>query len=289
MNFNRKGYCDVNHTDSTATVQTKLTNVAWQQNRWHNNKDACQNAGFVWYEFSHADNLNLPANNFVCAKTKFARANQLGNVRGDDVVSQNAPAADGVLTTHVTEGINANRFLWKVPNIPQPKAADPSTYFTPSMTAAYQHCTLRIRYNISGSEFQQWPDDAVDPGTPPMVDYRNNSRSASDPRTPLLEDPYIFMGPGDSQDKGDKFVKLKVNTNQYGRTFQDRSYSFTIKPLPTTNVEASNAADTPEIDATAINAALAAGGKIYNVNVRGKRGNIVQVFMLLHGWSNKLL
>ena len=73
------------------------------------------------------------------------------------------------------------------------------------------------------------------------------------------------------------FVKLKVNTNQYGRTFQDRSYSFTIKPLPTTSTSSSNAQDSPAVDVTAMRKALMNGGKIYNVNVRGKRGNIVQV------------
>lgn len=75
------------------------------------------------------------------------------------------------------------------------------------------------------------------------------------------------------------FVKLKVNTNQYGRTFQDRSYVFTIKPLPTTSTPADPRADTPPIDHTAIRQALQSGGKIYNVNVRGKRGNIVQVML----------
>ena len=80
-----------------------------------------------------------------------------------------------------------------------------------------------------------------------------------------------------SPDTGDMFVKLKVNTNQYGRTFQDRSYVFSIKPLPTASASSSNEADTPSVDAAAMHTALQSGGKIYNVNVRGKRGNIVQV------------
>lgn len=74
------------------------------------------------------------------------------------------------------------------------------------------------------------------------------------------------------------FVKLKVNTNQYGRTFQDRSYTFSIKPLPTTSADANNQLDSPAVDADAMWAALRKGGKIYNVNVRGKRGNIVQTY-----------
>ena len=42
---------------------------------------------------------------------------------------------------------------------------------------------------------------------------------------------------------------------QYGRTFQDRSYVFAIRKYPTNP-----------------------GGVIYNINVRGKRGNIVQTY-----------
>jgi hypothetical protein len=36
--------------------------------------------------------------------------------------------------------------------------------------------------------------------------------------------------------------------------------------------------DTPAIDLNRISTGLANGGKIYNVNVRGKRGNIVQTY-----------
>jgi hypothetical protein len=68
-----------------------------------------------------------------------------------------------------------------------------------------------------------------------------------------MQDPYIGIG----DDKEVTFLNLAVNTNQYGRTFQDRSHVFEI------------AERDKGVPATA---------EIINVNVRGKRGNIVQTY-----------
>jgi hypothetical protein len=76
-----------------------------------------------------------------------------------------------------------------------------------------------------------------------------------------------------------QFVALKVNTNQYGRTFEDRSYVFAIKALPTTDVASDDTADTPYVPGALITSKIASGsGLLYNIGVRGKRGNIVQTY-----------
>ena len=62
----------------------------------------------------------------------------------------------------------------------------------------------------------------------------------------------------DNSPDNDFRLQLAINTNQFGRTFQDRSHSYSVRPQP----------DEMKSDCK----------RIYALNVRGKRGNVVQTF-----------
>jgi hypothetical protein len=115
----------------------------------------------------------------------------------------------------VIKGVNSGRFLWTVPTIPTVATGDSDSYFTGAdgnnLEDAYRSCTLRIRYNISTSDFPAWPTDAMADGhvwKKGMVDWRNNSNGAGySPNTPLEQDPYIYVGAGASEDHGSQVRK----------------------------------------------------------------------------------
>lgn len=89
---------------------------------------------------------------------------------------------------------------------------------------------------------------STDDYDPYNTDYRQNDAMMT--RSPVRQNPYVTVGNGKSP------LRLALNTAQYGRVFQDRSHVFLLKARPQ-NLQ---------------------GTRIYNLNVRGKRGNIVQVF-----------
>jgi len=75
------------------------------------------------------------------------------------------------------------------------------------------------------------------------------------PNSPVQQDPYVLFGKRiDSRDQ-DWYLRLAIDTSQFARTFEDRSHMFYITNLP-----------------------LLHAGPIYNLMVRGKRGNIVQTY-----------
>jgi hypothetical protein len=99
------------------------------------------------------------------------------------------------------------------------------------------NCALRIRYNISTTDIKNYDpaDDSTTSGENSPVQY--------DPNVPVQG----------------RNLTLAIDTTQFGRTFQDRSHVFHIKPRPS------------GVDSLA---------RIYNLNVRGKRGNIVQAYVI---------
>ncbi|XP_070559546.1 protein DD3-3-like [Ptychodera flava] len=196
------------------------------------NKEDCENIVYPagdengeraeWKEFpSHG----LPAP--ICHETEWTRDNHLGNGQGGF----------------------PNTFNWTIPE-----------------NINHEHCALRLRYNISTGEFDGW-----NPAVNSTLNKQGNQESKLDVHSrvglPNREDAenrgYVFeQNPNvkifnEFDDDDDDFaLQLAVNTNQYGRTFQDRSHSFAIRARP----------------------AELQGRPIHNLNVRGKRGNIVQVY-----------
>jgi hypothetical protein len=108
---------------------------------------------------------------------------------------------------------------------------------------AGKKCVFRIRYNISSTDIGQ--------GTyrcqqwfGDFIDSRKNGDAS-----PVTGNPTITIDGSP--------LRLAVDTTQFGRTFQDRSHMFYIKERPSS---------------------VPSAARIYNMNTRGKRGNIVQVY-----------
>merc|ERR1711916_170317 len=120
---------------------------------------------------------------------------------------------------HLGNGLNGypNMYNWTIPNTPS------------------ERCVLRIRYNITTRD-----------GNKP---FHKLTAADNGDKAPVKQNPYVsFLG---------TYLRLAINTDQFGRTFQDRSHVFEIRRRPG-SVDPSR--------------------RIINLNVRGKRGNIVQTY-----------
>lgn len=103
-----------------------------------------------------------------------------------------------------------------------------------------QRCIFRIRYNISTDDYD-----------PFNTNSSHNQNLAGMVISPVQQNELVDIGAAQTP------LRLAINTAQYGRTFQDRSHVFKLKKRP---------------------AGIADTRTIYNLNVRGKRGNIVQTY-----------
>jgi hypothetical protein len=111
-------------------------------------------------------------------------------------------------------------------------------------------CVLRLRYNISTIE-DGWPlMSNPDQG---FIDWNQNGVNAS----VITENPTIQLS-GTTPGQGTASeMTFAVDTTQYGRTFQDRSHTFKLSARPS---------------------GIPKNSRLFNLNVRGKRGNIVQTY-----------
>lgn len=209
----------------------------------------CKQYGGVWMT-KPAWNIDPPD----CAIHPRSRQNHLGNV--------GPVSADGLPQTPF--------YNWKIPEIHSDNAT----------------CVLRIRYNISTGDYDSMGGFAEDtevfgsanncgevltppaPGQTPAPSPRSGrsptdsaAASAAKPSAcsnvlkahnrPLYNRPYVTVFSGSPE------LSLAINTDQTGRTFQDRSHVFNITKRPE---------------------GVSSSASIWNVNVRGRRGNIVQCY-----------
>lgn len=144
----------------------------------------------------------------------------------------------------------------------------PNTYnWTVPDTLLHKNCVLRLRYNITSGEL---PDGGWDPAInaslnaeaddePTGIDIHSQYGLEEDNERGyrFQQDPIVSVFDPELNDDVTLDLAMALNTNQHGRTFEDRTHVFEIRARPD---------DIP------------AAAKIHNLNVRGKRGNIVQTY-----------
>ena len=281
QNVKEKYFCEADN---------KGDSDAWNRREWHNNRADCESDDqlvngrwmFLPSFATLADDDDAAAlNNWrpECKTAPLTRTNQLGNAALS--AEQKAEWDPSIPPTTA-----ASRYIWTVPMIDdlrpgargsaQARAYFPSSDCSPELSdieVALQSCVLRLRYNISTGDLDQWPAEMD--GSPDFATARNNSRinNQDNPNSPLEQDPYTTL-PSITTGPSRSFLSFAVNTNQYGRTFQDRSYTFAIKKRPSAAeaVPYNRLADEPG------SVELRDCDVVVNVNLRGKRGNIVQTY-----------
>jgi hypothetical protein len=220
-----------------------------------NNEADCTAAGGTWEEIA-AFGIDAPD----CISAPWTRDNHLGNPGGignEMTLNLTIPFGAGSVGRRLSEGV-----------------ADDNA----------DNCVLRLRYNITTSDTRACEDNTfttkatceaagfiwsaafVDASYNDQEDEQFLASDDSDPEGGVKlpqQNPTVDMGgflldaDADDGDDTDSYLELAINTNQYGRTFQDRTHVFSIQERP---------------------ASVASNSKIFNLNVRGKRGNIVQAY-----------
>lgn len=248
QNVKAYGHCKQATNADGTQVQAPTPGAArnlYNNRQFPNNPAGCAQAGMQWVEEKYFIGSGITANIGApdCQVAAYSRSNHLGNAATGTVDNLKAFAASvsGAAGSTTAANINGDAALVTGQGAggQQDNQLTASTYNwkIPSVGAVKQDCVLRLRYNMSSTE--------VNSRNLTSADNTNGQQTGA-----IQQDPYVKIA-------GNQFsyVGLNVNTNQYGRTFQDRSYVFQI--LPKQN---------------------GITGELYNLNYVGKRGNIVQTY-----------
>jgi len=162
-----------------------------------------------------------------------------------NVIAPVCRAVDWSRTNHLGNGVDGQMvgYNWTLPLLNQLSSStvlyNAAGNPDSSSNGQYAKCVLRLRYNISTDDYDPYNTTSA-----------NNHNPTAGTVSPVTQNPTLDVG-ADLQG-----LQLAVNTAQFGRTFQDRSHVFYIKAR-TSNI---------------------ATDAVFNLNVRGKRGNIVQTY-----------
>lgn len=173
-----------------------------------------------------------------CQAAAWSQTNNHGNVDG------------------TSRGGQMQNYMWQIPTIDQFKAMGCHVYNDVGTPANQQRkigdaaprfvrFVIRNRYNISTMDYDPYLTDAK---------YNQNLKLGQ--VSPIQQNPTVDVG---AHMQG---LRLAINTAQTGRTFQDRSHVNVAMEPASNNVPVAQRTQ----------------GNMLNVNVRGKRGNIVQTY-----------
>jgi len=156
---------------------------------------------------------------------------------------------------HLGNGVGgyANTYKWVLPSMLDIGQTNwlPDTRPGKAAGTKIAPCVLRIRYNISSDDYRGGVENVGNGyANGGFADYTMNA-----PASPITQNPYVLFGKKQNSQDQPWYLRLAVDTSQFSRTFQDRTHTFYITNLPIGHV-----------------------GPIYNLMVRGKRGNIVQTY-----------